>query len=323
MKVKLANIEVIEKLQMKKKEKDSIRISDLKCERCGSFFEMSYKIFTKKKTENLPFLCKKCRLSETYYKSNDKRQKTLKNKYGVTNNLHIKSVEQKIKDGWIEKYGVDNPAKSDEIIAKQKETIKKHTDEQKKLATEKTKKTRQFKYGTYFSKEKIEKTNKTLIEKYGSLENAYKQRYEKIQNVFQSKYGTKYPLMFYSHKKYGFDDNLFDSSWELAYYIWLKDKGISFEYHTQKIEYIGDDGKNHTYFPDFIVNGKIVEIKGDHFFNEKGEPFNKYTKRSWKAKYDLILQKGGQIFRFEDIKPYLSYVKENYGDGFLKQWKIK
>lgn len=289
MKVKLANIEVIEKLQMKKKEKDSIRISDLKCERCGSFFEMSYKIFTKKKTENLPFLCKKCRLSETYYKSNDKRQKTLKNKYGVTNNLHIKSVEQKIKDGWIEK----------------------------------SKKTRQLKYGAYFSKEKIEKTNKALIEKYGSLENAYKQRYEKIQNVFQSKYGTKYPLMFYSHKKYGFDNNLFDSSWELAYYIWLKDKGISFEYHTQKIEYIGDDGKNHIYFPDFIVNGKIVEIKGDHFFNEKGEPFNKYTKRSWKAKYDLILQKGGQIFRFEDIKPYLSYVKENYGDGFLKQWKIK
>lgn len=289
MKVKLANIEVIEKLQMKKKEKDSIRISDLKCERCGSFFEMSYKIFTKKKTENLPFLCKKCRLSETYYKSNDKRQKTLKNKYGVTNNLHVNNVEQKIKDGWIEK----------------------------------SKKTRQLKYGAYFSKEKIEKTNKALIEKYGSLENAYKQRYEKIQNVFQSKYGTKYPLMFYSHKKYGFDNNLFDSSWELAYYIWLKDKGISFEYHTQKIEYIGDDGKNHTYFPDFIVNGKIVEIKGDHFFNEKGEPFNKYTKRSWKAKYDLILQKGGQIFRFEDIKPYLSYVKENYGDGFLKQWKIK
>ena len=289
MKVKLANIEVIEKLQMKKKEKDSIRISDLKCERCGSFFEMSYKIFTKKKTENLPFLCKKCRLSETYYKSNDKRQKTLKNKYGVTNNLHVNNVEQKIKDGWIEK----------------------------------SKKTRQLKYGAYFSKEKIEKTNKALIEKYGSLENAYKQRYEKIQNVFQSKYGTKYPLMFYSHKKYGFDNNLFDSSWELAYYIWLKDKGISFEYHTQKIEYIGDDGKNHTYFPDFIVNGKIVEIKGDHFFNEKGEPFNKYTKRSWKAKYDLILQKGGQIFRFEDIKPYLNYVKENYGDGFLKQWKIK
>lgn len=282
MKVKLANIEVIEKLQMKKKEKDSIRISDLKCERCGLFFEMSYKIFTKKKTENLPFFCKKCRLSETYYKSNDKRQKTL-------NNLHIKNVEQKIKDGWIEK----------------------------------SKKTRQLKYGAYFSKEKIEKTNKALIEKYGSLENAYKQRYEKIQNVFQSKYGTKYPLMFYSHKKYGFDNNLFDSSWELAYYIWLKDKGISFEYHTQKIEYIGDDGKNHTYFPDFIVNGKIVEIKGDHFFNEKGEPFNKYTKRSWKAKYDLILQKGGQIFRFEDIKPYLSYIKENYGDGFLKQWKIK
>ena len=47
MKVKLANTEVIEKLQMKKKEKDSIRISDLKCERRGSFFEMSYKIFTK------------------------------------------------------------------------------------------------------------------------------------------------------------------------------------------------------------------------------------------------------------------------------------
>lgn len=312
MKVKFANIEVIEKLQMKKKEKDSIKISDLKCERCGSFFEMSYKIFTKKKVENLPFLCKKCRLSEF----NDKRQ-------SAADNLHIKNVEQKIKDGWIEKYGVDETAKSDGIIAKQKETIKKHTDEQKKSAIEKSKKTRQLKYGAYFSKEKIKKTNQALIEKYGSIENAYRIRLEKIQNVFQNKYGTKYPLTFHSHKKYGFDDNLFDSSWELAYYIWLKDKGISFEYHTQKIDYIGDDGKNHVYFPDFIVNGKIVEIKGDHFFNEKGEPYNKYTKSSWKAKYDLILQKGGQILKFEDVKPYLNYVKENYGDGFLKQWKIK
>ena len=322
MKVKKENLEVIEKLQMKKKEKDRIRITDLVCEHCKCYFELSYKIFLDKKENNKPFLCKKCRFSEAYKKGNEKRLNTLKTKYGTTNNLHIKEVEQSVKNKWIEKYGVDNPAKSDTIKNKMKKTISCRTDEQKAEAASKSKKTRELKYGAYFSKETIEKTNRTLIEKYGSIHEAYKQRYEKVQEVFLKKYGTKYPIMTYSHKKYCFDGLLFDSSWELSLYIWLKDCNIDFEYHSKSFEYIGDDGNKHTYYPDFIINGKIIEIKGDHFFNEKGEPYNKYTKQSWKAKYDFIISNGGQILKLEDMKPYIEYVHEYYGKDFLKSCKL-
>ena len=321
MKVKLENIEVIEKLQMRKKEKDVIRITDLVCEHCKSYFELSYKIYLDKKENLKPFLCKKCRLSEGYKKGTEKRLKTLKERYGVTNNLHIKQVREKTKADWVKKYGTDNPAKSDEIKQKMSKTIARHTEEQVRQATAKSKATRQLRYGAYFSKEKIEKTERTLIEKYGSLEKAYSERAKKVTQTLLERYGQNYPIQ--SHKKYAFDGLLFDSSWELSLYIWLKDCGIEFEYHPKSLEYVGDDGKTHLYYPDFLINGKIVEIKGDHFFNEKGEPFDKYTKKSWKKKYDFILENGGSILRFEDMKQYIEYVHQFYGKNFLKKHKMK
>lgn len=322
MKVKFNDLETLNRFQMKKNEKDTVRVTEIPCEKCGSLFEQSFKFLQKKKLEHKPVLCEKCRLSEAYHKSDAKRKQTLIQRYGCTNNLHIKSVEEKVKKNWTEKYGVDNPAKSDSVKEKMKKTISSRTEEQKNQATKKSKETRLLKYGAYFSKEKVEKTNQTLIEKYGSVEEAYKQRYEKIQKIFEEKYGTKYPVMMYSHKKYCFDNTFFDSSWELAYYIWLKDNGKQFEYHPAYLEYFDEFGKKHEYFPDFIVEGHIVEIKGDHFFNEKGEPFDKYKNCSWKSKYEFILQKGGKILRYNDVKFYLSYVAENYGNDFLKSWKM-
>lgn len=62
----------------------------------------------------------------------------------------------------------------------------------------------------------------------------------------------------------------FDSIYEIAYYIWLVDNNIRFKYEPDmSILYIFD-GKQHWYMPDFIVEGKIIEIKGDHFFKEDG-----------------------------------------------------
>lgn len=62
----------------------------------------------------------------------------------------------------------------------------------------------------------------------------------------------------------------FDSIYEIAYYMWLVDNNIRFEYEPDmNIPYIFD-GKQHWYMPDFIVEGCIIEIKGDHFFKEDG-----------------------------------------------------
>lgn len=61
---------------------------------------------------------------------------------------------------------------------------------------------------------------------------------------------------------------MFDSSWEIAYYIWLKDNMIIFEYQPNiSFKYIVN-GQIHYYRPDFKVNDEIHEIKGEQFFNE-------------------------------------------------------
>ena len=63
--------------------------------------------------------------------------------------------------------------------------------------------------------------------------------------------------------KHGWYDNVyFDSTYELAYYIYCKEKGIYIERCVDKYKYINSKGKIRTYHPDFRVEGKIVEIKG-------------------------------------------------------------
>ena len=68
----------------------------------------------------------------------------------------------------------------------------------------------------------------------------------------------------------------FDSIYEIAYYIWLVDNGIRFEYEPGISIQYAFGGKQHQYLPDFIVDGQIVEIKGDHFFKEDGTMCNPY-----------------------------------------------
>lgn len=71
----------------------------------------------------------------------------------------------------------------------------------------------------------------------------------------------------------------FDSIYEIAYYIWLKDHNTAFEYEPiVKFKYVYD-GKEHWYMPDFLVDGHYVEIKGDHFFKEDGTMQNPYDHR--------------------------------------------
>ena len=63
--------------------------------------------------------------------------------------------------------------------------------------------------------------------------------------------------------KHGWYDNMhFDSTYELAYYIYCKQHGQHIERCKDTFEYINSKGLKRTYHPDFRVNGKIIEIKG-------------------------------------------------------------
>ena len=53
-----------------------------------------------------------------------------------------------------------------------------------------------------------------------------------------------------------------DSTYELAYVIYMLDHGYDIKRYIGSFDYLDNDGKLRKYYPDFIVNDTIVEIKG-------------------------------------------------------------
>jgi hypothetical protein len=101
----------------------------------------------------------------------------------------------------------------------------------------------------------------------------------------------------------------FDSSWELAYYLWMievfdiepkRNKTIFFDY-------IGKDGVKRRTKPDFILpSGELIEIKG-------------YPNIHTSAKFEATKSFVSYLFR-KDLKEALSFVKAKYGKDFTKKF---
>ena len=93
-----------------------------------------------------------------------------------------------------------------------------------------------------------------------------------------------------------------DSSWELAFLVYYMDHNLYIERCKEKRQYVWNN-KQHTYYPDFITDDGIIEIKG-------------YSTDQWKSKEEqnpdvIVLYK-------DDMKLYLDYVINTYGTDFIK-----
>lgn len=53
-----------------------------------------------------------------------------------------------------------------------------------------------------------------------------------------------------------------DSTYELAYLIYCMHHKIDIQRYKGWFDYFDENGKKRRYYPDFLVNGRIVEIKG-------------------------------------------------------------
>ena len=112
--------------------------------------------------------------------------------------------------------------------------------------------------------------------------------------------------------QYILDNILFDSSWELAIYMYLRDFGHSFEYHPDfEIPYkIDEDAeKFYIFHPDFKINDKIVEVKSNYLFDHFSE--------KEQAKIELLETLGVDIWTKDEVKPFIDYVDQNYGKRYL------
>lgn len=270
------------------------------CSRCGRTFDR------KKPFPDDLILCNGCLISKRKKEEFQKEEKkqhfldstrnTCNKLYGCSNNAQRPDVKAK----HAHKGGFANPAYQDKIqkAAHSENSYRKR----EKTCTER--------YGaTHFmkTKEGVSKIQQSLLEKTG------------FRNPMQDPAAVKNHL-----KGYIYNNEHFDSSWELAYYIYLRDNQKEFTYHPDPyIPYIDSEGVERFYQPDFLVEGQLHEIKGDQFFNEKNEPYNSYTKTFWWEKYNILLANNVKILKLEDIKFYLRYVKEKYGKDYLKQFKVK
>ena len=93
-----------------------------------------------------------------------------------------------------------------------------------------------------------------------------------------------------------------DSSWELAYLVYHLDHNLYIERCKEKRQYVWNN-KQHTYYPDFITDNGIIEIKG-------------YSTDQWKSKEEQ--NPDVKVLYKNEIKPYLDYVINTYGTDFIK-----
>lgn len=270
-----------------------------------------------------------CSLQNSLVKQ--KSEKTCLKKYGTINSSSDESVKQKRKETCKKRYGGDTPFSSMDVNEKRKNTmIKKYGSEhalQSEICKEKFKKTCNQKFGVDYpakNKEIINKQKATNIIRYGSpcsLQNDDVQK-KSIETIKQKYKNSNYN---FNCKKIIFNDLLFDSFWELAFYVYHIDHNIPILRSPAPIEYI-HNGESHLYYPDFEVGGQLYEIKGDQFFKKDGTMCNPYDHSQdalFEAKHQCALKNKVIFLSKNEIKPYLEYVEAKYGKDFKERCVVK
>ena len=238
-------------------------------------------------------------------------------KYGCEYSISSDEIREKTKSTNLERYGCENVFQSDEVKEKIKESnnLKYYVDYplQSSGIKEKWKKTNMEKYGCEYSinsqccQDKVKHSN---LERYG-CENVFQsdEVKEKIKHTNLEKYGfenytqTK-EFAKYHRKSIEYDGLSFDSSWEVIVYRYCKDNNIQCDYQPNIIFEYEYDGKKHYYHPDFLINGKIYEVKGEHFFNGDKMicPFDRNKDGLFEAKHQCILNNDVIFIRNNEIE---------------------
>lgn len=283
------------------------------------------------------------------FKDKERMKQGMLNKYGVDHNSHDKDLlakrvatykerlaeynatknenselkfDDKSKKTKIEKYGEDYVSKFADKGDKTKRKL--YGDDYGKKFWNKVDKTCKELYGDNYREKLTKKSMETNRKNHGGLHNTQtKESQEKMKQTYFERTGYYHPSQNPKTRRnhrtcYYYDNEEFDSSWELAYYIYLKDYNIPFEYHTISIPYTWNN-KTHYYKVDFKVYDRLVEIKGDHIlvknvFKDDGRS---------QAKYECMKENDVLILMETDIKPYLKYVKDKYGKDYMKSFRKK
>ena len=250
--------------------------------------------------KNGQLLCRKCQ-----------QKKTNLEKYGVEWAAQSKIIKNKKIKNSLEKYGVDSPNKLKSIKIKQKQN-----KDFKKIGRKISKsKLKWYKLNKESFLQKFEKTSlKNWGTKYPNQSLILKQKLKIAHSKMNEEDLRK---SFSKRKKYKYQGQTFDSSWELALWIYAKDHNEEIEREPCCFEY--EYGEiNHKYFPDFKYKGQLIEIKSDFLYIQMQIPNTKEN-----AKLKCIQKNNVQIWIAKDVKTYIEHINLIYGKNYLQQFKNK
>ena len=291
------------------------------CEKCGKCSCIQLKSFIKNKT----LICSACKTIDTNemrygYKASfsnpdvqSKVHESLINKYGGVG-LACQEIKDKATETNVKKYGAPNPLSlNTEPYKKRNETVQK-----------------KYNVSNVFQDEQVkEKCKKAWINNYG-VDNPSKSEkvLDRIEKTNLKKYGVEWfsqtpEFATLRSTKFMYDSKSFDSSWELAFYIYCIDNNKTITRPTKKFAY-DYNGTTHYYHPDFEVDGKLYEIKGSQFFKKDGtmqNPYNHELDGLFEAKHQCGLKNGVIFITNEDIKKYFNYVNSTYTKDFINLFK--
>lgn len=233
-----------------------------------------------------------------------------------------------VKSAWEDPRGLNKNAYSEETLEKGRQTLFKNTGYYCNFNNPKViENNRKIVYSTECIQKAAITREKTISEFPGGKENFYTNVVKKSQATIDSYPGGR--EAFYSnrqnlinkYRRYKYENIYFDSSWELAFYIYSMDKGIDiYRCNSEHLSYFFN-GKEYYYYPDFLVEGKYVEIKGGHLIDEQGNLISPYkvdelSLGKIKAKSDCIKLNNVKIISNDEIKPMLKYCEDKFSDRY-------
>lgn len=262
-----------------------------KCPYCGNL----------RKLKNHSEIYRTCGSKECSVKE---RSSTCEEKYGVSFFTETDLFKSKSSKSLMDHYGVKNPSQSNIIKERKKETCIKN-----------------FGYDNPSRVPEIKEKQKRKISE------TFRKKY-KCDNI-----GGLIKLKSFkssSKFKYIYKGEIFDSSYELAYYIYCEDHNIKINRNKElAISYKLND-KIYYYVPDFIDDSnQLIEIKGKCLEKDgiwiphpaslskcKNEESIENLKRRYKEKQKCAIENKVKIITEENIIPCIKYCQEKYGNRF-------
>lgn len=267
----------------------------------------------------------------------EKSKNTCIQKYGTEYANQSEQVKEKIRNTNVEKYGVENTFQAEQFKEKSRKTCKERYGTEWYASTndckERLKETNLKLYGVEYalqSKEVREKGKKTCMNKYGKeYYNQTTEHRQRCINTCLRKYGEisytkteEYQRL--ARRKYQFNGEFFDSSWEVYFFYYCLKTGKHIIRNVKELKF-ELHGKTYEYFPDFEVDGKLYEIKGDHFFKNDGtlcNPYNHKLDERFEAKHQCGLRNGVIFLRGKDIIPMKKLFNNDFGKDYINKLRV-